>query len=287
MGQKKFGVRFYKGNVIDPNVLISELLLQLYTAHHQSQSYPHVTDGSVAYELRNFTSLNNGSVFTGVLAVLRDDAPNIRDHQGNERPIDLQPGERVIEKNHFVFYRERQLLAWQVNTRASHVTRFEQYLSNVSGSIVGFDDIILAASFKRIKEGVVKKLEVKIASPKNPDLVSSSDWSSQALSMMSGVGATSIRIDVSTRMRSGLKTSVKQVIHQLKDSAEAASIKVKLAGEAEPIDLVADSIKGRVSVNMVGMYPDPADMFIQLQQLKDAKKGELDEFFGQGSRVLG
>ena len=80
---------------------------------------------------------------------------------------------------------------------------------------------------------------------------------------------------------------VKKVIHQLKDSAEAESIKVKLAGDAEPVDLVADSIKGKVSVNMVGLYPDPIDMFKQLQQLKDATKGALDEYFGQGSSVLG
>lgn len=73
----------------------------------------------------------------------------------------------------------------------------------------------------------------------------------------------------------------------MKDSSEAESIKIKLAGDAEPIDLVADAIKGKVMVNMVGMYPDPLDMFAQLQSLKDAKKGDLDEYFGQGSSVLG
>lgn len=287
MGQKQFGVRFYKGNGLDPSILVSDILQQLYTAHQQGQPYPHVSDGSVAYELRNFSSHNSGSVFTGVLAVLRDDAPNIRDDKGVERPIDLQPGERVIEKNHFAFYKERQLLAWQVNARASHVSRFEQYLSSAAGGVIGFDDIITAASFVRLSQGVVKKLEVKIAAPKNPALVPSTDWSSQAMRMMSGVGATSIKIDVSTRKRKGLVDGVKQVIHELIDSTEAESIKVKLAGDAEPIDLVADSIKGKVSVNMVGMYPDPIDMFAQLQQLKDVKKSELDEFFGQGPSVLG
>lgn len=287
MSQKQFGVRFYKGNVLNSGVLVSDILQQLYTAHQGGQTYPHVSGSSVAYELRDFTSLNNGSVFTGVLAVLRDDAPNIRDGQGNERPITMQPGDRLIEKNHFVFYKERQLLAWQVNARASHVSRFEQYLSTAAGAIVGFDDIISAASFKRISEGVVKKLEVRIAAPKNPALIPSTDWTSRAFQMMSGVGATSIKIDVSTRTGKGLMDGVKQVIHQLKDSAEAESIKVKLAGDSEPVDLVADSIRGKVSVNMVGLYPDPIDMFAQLQHLKDAKKGELDEFFGQGTNVLG
>lgn len=287
MSQKQFGVRFYRGNVLDSSVRVSDILQQLYSAHQSSQQYPHVAGSTVAYELRDFTSLNSGSVFTGVLAVLRDDAPNIRDGHGVERPITMQPGDRLIEKNHFVFYKERQLLAWQVNARASHVSRFEQYLADVAGVVVGFDDIITAASFKRLNEGIVKKLEVRIAAPKNPGLVSSTDWTSRAFQMMSGVGATSIKIDVSTRAGKGLLDDVKQVIHQLKDSSEAESIKVKLAGDAEPVDLVADSIKGKVSVNMVGLYPDPIDMFIQLQQLKDAKKGELDEFFGQGTNVLG
>lgn len=287
MGQKHFGVRFYRGDVLDSNTLISDLLQQLYTAHQNGQPYPHVSGSTVAYELRDFTSLNGGNVFTGVLAVLRDDAPNIRDDQGVERPIAMQPGDRLIEKNHFVFYKERQLLAWQVNARASHVSRFEQYLSEASGLVVGFDDIISAASFQRISQGVVKKLEVRIAAPTNPALVPATDWTTRAFQLMSGVGATSIKIDVSTRTSKGLMDGVKQVIHQLKDSSEAESIKVKLAGDAEPIDLVADSIRGKVSVNMVGLYPDPIDMFRQLQQLKDVKKGELDEFFGQGSHVLG
>lgn len=287
MGQKHFGVRFYKGNVIQQGTSVSDILLQLFNAHVAGHPYPHVPDGTLAYELRNFTSLNGGAVFTGVLAVLRDDAPNIRDHHGVERTLALQPGERLIEKNHFIFYKERQLLAWQVNARASHVSRFEQYLSAASSLVVGFDDIITAASFKRLNEGIVKKLEVKIAAPKNPGLVPATDWTSQAMQMMSGVGATSIKIDVSTRTKKGLVDGVKQLIHKLADSAEAESIKVKLAGDSEPVDLVAESIKGKVSVNMVGLYPDPIDMFAQLQQLKDAKKGALDEFFGQGPHVLG
>lgn len=102
------------------------------------------------------------------------------------------------------------MLVWQVNARASHINRFQQYLSTASSSIVGFDDIILAASLKRLSAGVVKKLEVKIAAPKNPALVPSSDWSAQALRMMSGVGATSISIDVSTRMKSGLAAEIKK-----------------------------------------------------------------------------
>ena len=287
MGQKKFGVRFYKGTAAHATTQVSDILQQLYTGHVAGQPYPHVSIGSLAYELRNFTSHNSGVVFTGVLAVLRDDAPNIRDDQGVERPIDLQPGERLIEKNHFMFFKERQLLVWQVNTRASHISRFENYLHAASGLVLGFDDIITAASFKRISEGTVKKLEVRIAAPKNPDLIPSDDWTAQAMDMMRGVGATSIKIDVSTRTKKGLMPAVKDVIDRLKDSAEAESIKVKLADESEPIDLVADSIKGKVTVNMLGVYPDPADMFTQLQQLKDAKKGDLDDYFGQGPRVLG
>ena len=199
MGQKHFGVRFYKGNVLDSSVKVSDILQQLYTAHQSGSPYPHVSGSTVAYELRDFTSHNAGNVFTGVLAVLRDDAPNIRDHHGVERPIVMQPGEHLIEKNHFIFYKERELLVWQVNARASHVSRFEQYLSSAAGLVVGFDDIISAASFKRINEGVVKKLEVRIAAPKNPNLIPSTDWTSRAFQIMSGVGATSIKIDVSTR----------------------------------------------------------------------------------------
>lgn len=287
MGQKKFGVRFYKGNALNSSTKVADILQQIYVANQAGQPMPHLPVGSLAYELRDFRSLNNGNVFMGVLAVLRDDAPNIRDNLGNERAIGLQPGDRLIEKNHFILYKKRDLLVWQVNARASHVSRFEQYLSSASSVIIGFDDILLASSFKKISEGIVKKLEVRIAMPKNPDLVPATDWSRHAMQMMRGVGATTINIGMSTRFKKGLAADVKQVVKQLKDSTEAESIRVKLAGESEPIDLVADAIKGKVSVNMIGMYPDPSDMFARLEELKDEKKTELDEFFGQGSRALG
>lgn len=104
MGQKTFGVRFYKGTVLGPHSSVSEILQELFNGQQQGQPLPHVLDGSVSYELRSFNAHNGGTVFTGVLAVLRDDAPNIRDHLGAERPLDLQPGERLIEKNHFILF---------------------------------------------------------------------------------------------------------------------------------------------------------------------------------------
>jgi hypothetical protein len=286
---KSFGVRFYTASILDPNVPhpVSDVLAAIEAAVSSGNPMPHLPDGTVAYELRDFVSFNNGAAFRGVLAVLRDDAPNIREANGAERPIVLAPDERIIEKNHFLYFKDQELLVWQVNGHGSHVSRFERYLSTVAGHGVSLSDIIQPAALERLNAGTVKRFKVRIASPRNAEAVDPNNWESDAFNLMRGVNGTNITLEISTRKHGkGLANEIKQVAHRLLDRADTRALEVKLDGQTEPIDLFADCLTEKIEVKMVGAYPDTQDMFAGLAAAKDRRRGDLDGYFGQGDLVL-
>lgn len=286
---KSFGVRFYCGAFIDAaeNRTVSEILKGLYDAHATGVAYPHVHDGGVIYELRDFDCLNNGTSFKGVLAVLRDDAPNIREAAGTERAIALAQDEHLIEKNHFLYFSDRQLLIWQVNGRGSHISRMEKYLTEAAGTTISLGDVIQPEALRKVNAGTVKRFKLRVAAARNADAIDPNNWEAGTFELMNGIGATTISVEVATRRRGrGLVDEAKNVVHRLLNREDTRALQVQMLGEIEPIDLFADCLKERISVPMVGLYPVAQDIFAALAVAKDNQRIPLDEYFGQGNRVL-
>lgn len=287
---KSYGVRFYKGRVgADGNAgLVSQILLAQSQAAVDGAPMPQHHDGSCKYEIRDFVSLNGGASFKGVLAVLRDDAPHIRGADGAERSIPLDENEHVIEKNHFLFFRANELLVWQVNGRASHISRFEQYLTMLAApETVSFDDVINRSSLERLEQGVVKRLKVRLAKPKNAAVIDPENWEHGAFEMLNGVDGTTIQFEISTRRKTrGLAAGVKLAVHRLLDRAETRALNVKLEGDREPIDIFADCVREKIQVQMNGLYPFPESIYTELASAKDRQQVTLDNFFGVGDAVL-
>lgn len=285
MATKSFRVRFYTGIVMDDAAAkVSQIFHDLVAP---GIAVPHLRDGSVAYELRDLISINGGKVFRGVLAVLRDDAPNIREAGGAERPITLGDDEHVIEKNYFLYYADRELLVWQVNGRGSHISRMEKYLSAITQKAVSLPDIIQPNALRRLQEGTVKKLRLRIATSKNAAAVDPHDWEAGTFDLMNGIGAKSITVEVSAGKAVGkLNDKIGGVLHRLMQREDARTIQVTMTGEQEPIDLLADCVTDRISVKMVGLYPVVADVFNGLDEAKQRNQAALDEYFGQGGNIL-
>lgn len=284
MANKSFRVRFYAGVTEQGETPVNEIFSGLC---QNAGLQPHLRDGTVAYELRDLVPLNGGKVFRGVLAVLRDDAPNIRDAGGAERPIALAEDEHIIEKNHFLYYSEKQLLAWQVNGRGSHISRMEKYLSHVSQATVGLADVVQPNALRRLQGGTVKRLKVRIAASKNAAAVNPHDWEASTFDLMNGIGASTITVEVSAGRTLGkLGDRVGTIVHRLIERDDTRAVQVTMTGEQEPIDLFADCITDMITVPMIGVYPVAEDIFAELEKAKQRNQAALDEHFGQGNNIL-
>lgn len=286
---KSFGVRFYQGQfgASDEDGTVSDLLLSLLDKHAEGELLPQTEHGQLKNELRELSATANRNVIKGVLALVRDDAPHIREADGGERPIELADQEGILEKNYFLYFVDRQLLVWQVNGKASHISRFERYLTECCGKTIVFNDILQEGSFERLKRGTVKHLRFRVAKRRNSQEIDPHNWESDVFDLMSGVDGTVIEVKVSTRRRGrGLSAGVSNIIHRMMNRDDVSTLQVKLDEQTEPIDLFADRISDRIEVNMIGHYPMPKDIFAKLAEAKNRQNIALEAILEPGNQVL-
>jgi hypothetical protein len=288
---KSYSVRYYQGvtkQTEQCTLKVSDIVTGIAEQVAAGEMAPQHSDGEV-YELRDLLSFNNGAVIRGVFAVLRDDAPHIREAAGSEKPIPLAEGDAILEKNHFLFFKANQLLVWQVNGRASHVSRLERYLTSCTDNqcAVLFDDVLSLNALDQLTNGVVTRLEFRAAKPRNAELIDPNDWESRAFEMMNDSDASIVSVTVSTRSKQrGLSDRLKGAIHRLLNADTTRKVEIKLRNVEDPIDLMTECLKGKIVVDMDGLYPNTKQMFSEMQVLKDSHQPALDAYFGRGNAVL-
>jgi hypothetical protein len=289
MEQKGYNIRFYQGTAYDSNGKshkVSDILTKLVNHVQANQVPAPVASGDNEFEVRDISE--SGGFFSGVLAVLRPDAPHIRDSAGGERPIPLNDGDRLMEKNHFIYYAENELLAWQVNGRGSHVSRLEKYLTAFSGLTVTLDDMLKIDAWQRLSNGIISRVEFRLAQPRNPALIDSANWESAAFEMMSGSDATTVSVSVSTKRKNrGLSAKMKEAVRRLMDGDTTRKLKVKLREIDDPVDLLTECLRTRITVDMDGLYPkDSRQVFAEMATAKRELQPEFDRHFGAPGNAL-
>ena len=88
------------------------------------------------------------------------------------------------------------------------------------------------------------------------------------------------------RKGNGLTSGIKEAIHRLLNRRETRAVKVKMEGQREFINLIADCITDRIQVNMIGLYPNPDNVFQELALAKDRQQQKLEAYFGTNNKIL-
>jgi hypothetical protein len=285
---KTYLVRFYALSTIVPEgerpYGIQDLFRDLARAAAAAGGLcPPTSDGTLTYEVRDFRAVNNGAVILGVFAVLRDDAPHIRGQDRTERAIPLADDEGLIEKNHFIFYAATGLLVYQVNHRANHPMRFEQYLTDLSGlhHAVVFGDILTRDAWKKLSKGLVKKVEVTIDVPKDPSAFDPDDFTGPTLRTMERAGAHKAMVTLSAARGDTMSAWIREQLLRLKGGSHIDRLQVRLDGEEHPLDLLANTVRDRIEVVMNGRYPDTPQTFTELERAYQRQRETLRAHFGQ------
>lgn len=285
---KSYTVRFYAARTEQPDeekpYRIQDLFRELVQVANKTQGLcPPTSDGALTYEIRDLRALNNGAVAMGVFAVLRDDAPHIRAGDRSERPIQLGEDEGLIEKNHFIFYAATGLMVYQVNQRANHPMRLEQYLTDLAGldRAVVFGDILTRDAWKKLSRGIVKRLEVTIDVPKNPMAYDPDDFTGPTLQTMEQAGAQKAVITLSAGRGAAMTTWIREQLLRMRGGPHIDRLQVKLDGEEHPLDLLANTVRDRIEVVMNGRYPDTPQTLTELEAAYQRQREALRAHFGQ------
>lgn len=284
---KSFKVRFYQSHTGEAQTNVASIFLDLIDKQKQDEPSPQIGEGIRKHEIRELSALSNRNLIQGVLALVRDDAPHIREEDGGERKIKLKEKEGLLEKNYFLYYPTQNLLVWQVNGNASHVSQLGRYLTEICGEKIEFLDILQQDSYQRLQDGVINKMQFRVAKMQNAENIAPDNWEASAFELMSGIDGTSIEVTVSTpRIKRGLAASTAEIVKRMMGREDVKALKVDLDGEKEPIDLLADRIYDSIRVNMAGRYPIPEEVIHELAEAKDRQRDALEASLGVGNKVL-
>lgn len=251
--------------------------------------------GNVKYELRDLRMFKNGASFSGVFARLRaDDIPHIGAAGGPEREIDLGHDEGLIEKNHFLYFRESEILVYQANRSGSSVTRLGWYFSDLMNETAAFYPVIQPDALKRLlqQNSEVKHLEVSFARPTNADWYPSDIWAGQLFALLRDSGGGRLHVEISAEgrgaRRKSLPEKIKRSVRELMAHTDmtVARFDINEDGHEHEIDLIADRLTSKVTVEMNGRYPLPERMFSALRESRNEQLHILREIFGNDGNTL-
>ncbi|WP_292950182.1 MULTISPECIES: DUF6731 family protein [unclassified Neptuniibacter] len=281
---KKYSVSFYTAHVSDGTDSPSKLSSLLHEINPEDLPLEHRVNGQV-FQLRELNIFQGGRM-RGVLAKFRDDdLPNIGDRSSiEERPIDLDDSEGLIEKNHFLYDPGLEMLTFQVNGNGLNINKAGELLGTVLSKDrvigVGLSPVLRPDAVERILNGNMKprKFEISFTRPTATEAYEGHDqFSGPLMSLLNSVDGVSCSITVSANppgrhsIRNYLNDVVKGGMTTLVGSTVPVNMsKVWFDEDSDPIDLIEDRIKGSTDpVQQEGRYPVPESIFNALEKVRE------------------
>lgn len=243
------------------------------------------------YELKWLQPTDYG--YRGIIGKYRKALlPNAGVPGGEERELDLEEDEHLIEKCFFKFYHDYSLIILQRNFFAVNYSAFSNYLS-IDGYAVSLNPVIEAADLQRLmnNEFNIRSITAAIARPTNPQLFRECehDFSNSILASLNGSNAALLNVTLRGDGHSKdpekryLDSKMKRAILELKGKAHLKKANLELedrGGVTHPVDLVTDRLTYTKPIEVVGRYPLPSDMWEAINEARLEKETELDNYFG-------
>lgn len=240
--------------------------------HHIGPDLPKLPVDTGEYQIRGLTRV--GNVIQGTFAALRDDAPHVLGLDGQEREIDLdvESGERLIDKCHFQLRQRTDVLVWQINRAAGSIGKAEQYLSQLTERMVTLPVVVDAARLEAIMQGDVYEFEVAYDRPPMDDR--QPRWNQAAFNLMNDAHAAHARFRFRADRGSVLGNTVKDLARRVAGGV-GTTIKVRLTDEPDLIELTMAPVRDAIRVELVGAYPRAFDVFEGLEAAYDRQRDKI------------
>lgn len=276
MTMREYTVRFYRTALGRRGASIRAALRDLVARH--GQHLPEVDIGNDRYQMRDLTLV--GTVWKGVFALLRNDAPNVVDGTSAERPLELNDGDRLVEKCHFLYRTRDNLLVWQFVKGVGAMTIVQRYLSELTGDLVALPQIMNEEELARIMNGDLKEIQFSYARPAAVQ-ERSPGWSHHAFDMMESIGSATAKFMLRAPRAGALAQRAKAAVRELVRGNGVDKVRVYMTDDTEPIDLFMAPLKGSMRVELLGRYPIAAQVYTGLENAYDQHRGSIPAWVPQ------
>ena len=252
--------------------------------------------GDIHLQVRGIEPLPGNAGVKGYVARFRDETPLTGSPDTPvETPMKLEEGNGLIERNHFVLYRERgdlELIAYQAALEGTHVSGLARYLTLLFGAhdAVHFNEILNSEAYTALATGgLIKAIDFRVAKPRSKRFAPDPEdtWTQEGIQFMNSTGATSYEVTISTKQKDrGLLANVRQSVESLLHSPLTKKLKVKMSEIEEPINLLADRIMEKITVIPVEGNITSAAVLDGIRAAKARVQPQLDVIFGRGDEIL-
>lgn len=215
-----------------------------------------------------------GTVWAGTFVKLRDDAPHVVAANDQEHELDLEEGDHLIEKCHFLLRERGNVLVWQANRAAGGLTRAQEYFSALLGELVTLPHVMNDAELDAVLNGQLYELDFAYDRP--PVIEGQAPrWNQNAFDMMANVDAAHAKFTLRAPRNGSLADRTKQMVRQMLGTPGAGKVRVKLTEDKELIELFMAPLKDGIRVEMFGRYPRANHVFSELEEAFDRQRENI------------
>lgn len=275
MTTKKFQVRFSNsaiGSEADSLQRLRDVLFPLLERY--GPNLPTIQLESDHFQVRGL--VRAGTVWQGSFARLRDDAPLIVDNHDNEHLIEMEDGDRILDKCFFLYREGVDVLVYQFCQTVGGLTRFSNYWSRLLDTYVELAVAVDTEKLDELLEHGIYEVDFTYARPPvAADLPPS--WNQKAFDLLKSVHGAQGSFVLRAPRNGALGGSVRNMIRWLAAGGEVKRAKIRLTDEKDPVDLFMSPVKDKISVPMAGRYPDQRATFEQLEEAYDRQAHRIPQ----------
>ena len=237
------------------------------------------------YQIRSIEASANEKVFKAVFGRCRyGETPEQTSTDGHESDVELKPDHALVEKNHFLFFVELNLIVYQRNASAGSHSKLQKYFNSPRFLGINLEPVLTEDSYEKImRGGPLKKIEVSIMKP-NFTLDPEEQFVQEAIDMFATAGAGSMKVTLSADRGRSLTEVMRTSVTTLARFGKTRIARVHLLDDndqTEVVDLIGDRIKQPMTIPLgLNGRPTANDVYAGLAQAKDERSEDLQAFFG-------
>ena len=292
---KHYRIGFYRVTV-GADARMGNICDRLLAARDGNKMTRALKMGENQVQIRGVEELPHDAGVKGYVARFRDETPLTGSPDTPvETPMQLGAGNALIERNHFILYRERgdlELIAYQAALEGTHISGLGHYLTLLFGAddAVCMNQVLNPEAYRALTTGgIIKSIDFRVAKPRSKRFAPDPEdtWTQEGINFMKSTGATSYEVKISTRRQGeGLLADVRKRVAILMQSQQTKKLKVKMSDVEEPIDLLAQRLMEKITVLTVDGNITSAAVLDGIKGAKIRVQPQLDEIFGQGDEIL-
>ena len=263
---------------VNQTTVVRDLLNSHLNGHAPAHN---LDDPNVKFQIRSISQAStNGTVFKAVFGRLRHgETPEQASEHSDDADVELKPGHGLVEKNHFLFFSDLNLIVFQRNGHAGRNSHLQAYLNNPTYAHISLSPILTQDSYSKLLNGeALKKIEISLRKPAAA-LQQEDTFLKNFIDSFQGQSIGSLKLTLSAERQGALIESLKEALVTLSKFGRTRIARATLVDD-NVIDLMLDRVTHKFSVPVqANGRPTPSDLFSGLANAKDHCSDDLASYF--------